>query len=289
MRKKISLLIGMLLLLTGCAKSQEENNTIKKQEDNFVVVASFYPIEILALNLTQNIEGVTVKNMTQNQKGCLHDYQLTTEDMKKLEGASLLLINGGGMEPFLEDILKQNPSFSIVDTSEGIEEENSHFWLSPFYAAIQAENMKDALCVADPAHKEEYEDNFDVFLEKLASIKQEYQKLDFQEMPVGIFHEGFSYFTDLCNMKPEISIFSDENQTLSAKELSQAVEKVKSSQISLLLTAEEEGKATSEAIAAEAGGKILILNPITGGERKAEAYFDASIDNLERLKGALEK
>ena len=49
------------------------------------VVTSFYPLWIFTLNLTQGLEGVTVKNLATPTVGCLHDYQLQMNDMKVLE------------------------------------------------------------------------------------------------------------------------------------------------------------------------------------------------------------
>lgn len=38
--------------------------------------------------------------MTKPQTGCLHDYQMTPADMKKLENADVFIANGAGMESF---------------------------------------------------------------------------------------------------------------------------------------------------------------------------------------------
>ena len=62
------------------------------------VVTSFYPIYLFALNLTQGIDGITIRNLAAPNTGCLHDYQLSTGDMKVLNKADVFLINGAGME-----------------------------------------------------------------------------------------------------------------------------------------------------------------------------------------------
>ena len=51
------------------------------------VVTSFYPIYLFALNLTQGIDGITIRNLAAPNTGCLHDYQLSTGDMKVLNKA----------------------------------------------------------------------------------------------------------------------------------------------------------------------------------------------------------
>jgi len=59
----------------------------------------------------------------------LHDFQLTPADMKLLSTADVFIINGGGIESFMEEIAAQYPELVIVDASEGIEflcEEEAH-------------------------------------------------------------------------------------------------------------------------------------------------------------------
>ena len=59
---------------------------------------------VLAENLTEGIDGIQVTNLTENQTGCLHDYQLTTSDMKLIDEADAFIINGAGLETFLEKV-----------------------------------------------------------------------------------------------------------------------------------------------------------------------------------------
>ena len=96
------ILIAMLLVLlalgaAGCGTQQQGGHDKK-----FRIVTSFYPMYIDAINITKGVDGVEVVNMTKPQTGCLHDYQLTTEDMKTLEKADAFIVNGAGMESFLD-------------------------------------------------------------------------------------------------------------------------------------------------------------------------------------------
>lgn len=87
------------------------------------VVTSFFPIYVFALNLTDGIEGLTVRSLTSPDTGCLHDYQLQPRDMKVLSQADLFLINGAGMEGYLEEVMSTFPDKTVVDASHGILEE----------------------------------------------------------------------------------------------------------------------------------------------------------------------
>lgn len=90
-------------------------------DEDFVVVTSFYPMYIATMNVVGDTEGVTLKNLSEPQTGCLHDFQLTPADMKLLSTADVFVINGGGIESFMEDIAKQYPDLVIIEACEGME------------------------------------------------------------------------------------------------------------------------------------------------------------------------
>ena len=105
---------GALLVRAGSERGAEGTGDV-------VVAASFYPMYIAAWNVTGDVPGVTVENMAQPSAGCLHDYQLTPSDLILLSGADIFVVNGGGIENFLEDVAEQYPSLEIVTASQGIE------------------------------------------------------------------------------------------------------------------------------------------------------------------------
>ena len=90
------------------------------QEGDFVVMTSFYPMYIATMNITDGVDGVEVKNLTNNATGCLHDYQLSTKDLKQLDKADMLIVNGGGMESFLEDVYSQYGNLTVVTATDGV-------------------------------------------------------------------------------------------------------------------------------------------------------------------------
>ncbi len=110
---------------TNIYVSQQETTS----DDDFVVVTSFYPMYIATMNVIGDTEGVTLKNLSEPQTGCLHDFQLTPADMKLLSTADVFIINGGGIESFMEEIATQYPELIIIEACEGIEllsDEHSH-------------------------------------------------------------------------------------------------------------------------------------------------------------------
>lgn len=121
-KKKLGFLAGVMLFLSvaGYIICLLAGGKQWKKEEEFVLVTSFYPMYVLAENLTAGVEGAEVYNLTENQTGCLHDYQLTSKDMKLLAQADAFLIHGAGMELFMEKVLENNPQLPVIEASVGI-------------------------------------------------------------------------------------------------------------------------------------------------------------------------
>ncbi len=126
MKRKLLLLISAMVLIAfagGFIINIIKDSTAKesyKGERKINIVTTFYPIYLIGLNVADQIDSLEIKSLTQLNTGCLHDYQLTTEDMKLISNADMLIINGGGMESFLQDIRTNYPKLTIIDTTQGI-------------------------------------------------------------------------------------------------------------------------------------------------------------------------
>lgn len=117
----VVMLLSILIANFGFTSIYVSQQNEGKKEDEFVVVTSFYPMYIAAMNVIGDIEDVTLKNLSEPQTGCLHDFQLTPEDMKLLSTADVFIMNGGGIESFIEDIAKAYPELLIIEACEGME------------------------------------------------------------------------------------------------------------------------------------------------------------------------
>ena len=210
MKRSLSALLCAAVCLTGfsgCGTPAKESSRLK-------LLSSFYPIAIMALNITDGVEGVAVESMAQQQTGCLHDFQMTTADMKKAETADAFLINGAGMEGFLDKISDQLPELPVIDSSTGIpliasgedhhhdggeghdhdqEDYNPHLWVSITNCMEQVRNLSEGIIALDPEHEAEYRENTETYLEKLSALRDKmHSALDHVKNKDTItFHEAF--------------------------------------------------------------------------------------------------
>ena len=291
-------ILAACLLFAGCGGAPAAQ-TQKAGDGTFHIVTSFYPMYIDVINLTDGVEGVTVTNMTKPQTGCLHDYQLTTEDMKTLEKADAFVVNGAGMESFLDKVIKMQEGMTVIDASRGIElmeedgEANPHVWLSITKDIEQVKNIRDQLKEADPAHADQYEANAETYLAKLEALKTEMHATldDVPHKDIVTFHEAFPYFAEEFGLHILGVIEREPGADPTPAELETTIEQVKALPVKVLFAEPQYSPAAAETIARETGAKLYSLDPVVTGEATPDAkdaYLDAMRKNMETLKEALQ-
>ena len=90
--KYVSIAIFVLILVTIIGiLNINRNKNINKDDGVTRIVTSFYPMYIIAENLVDGASNVELTNMADVNVGCLHDYTLKTEDIKKVENADIFI------------------------------------------------------------------------------------------------------------------------------------------------------------------------------------------------------
>ena len=245
------------------------------------------------------MDGVEVYNMTKPQTGCLHDYQLMTEDMKTLEKADAFVINGAGMEDFMDKVTEQQKKLKVIDASRGIElihddeGDNPHVWLSVTDEIAQVRNIADQLKEADPAHADKYEKNAAAYIEKLTALKNEmHAALDnVPHKDIVTFHEAFPYFAKEFNLNIIGVVEREPGTEPTPTELQETIEQVNALPTKVLFTEPQYSPAAAETIARETGAKIYTLDPVVTGEAThaaKDAYIDTMKKNMKVLQEALQ-
>jgi len=263
------------------------------------LVASFYPMYIMARNVAKDVPGVSVENLTPPFTGCLHDYALTTSDMKKLSGARALIVNGAEMESFLENVTAQHPELDVVNLSEGIpliksgQEDNPHVWVSISAVIAQVKNLGAAMRKIDPAHKGLYEKNTDNYVIKLEALREKMhaELAAYRGRNIITFHEAFPYFAAEFGLNIAAVVEREPGSEPGAKELADTVDLIKRSQGNACVLFSEPQYPSSAAvtIAAETGVEVYVLDPAVSGPDEDDAYIKIMEKNLGVLKKAFGK
>ncbi len=295
MKKFLSLaLIILTFALSGCGSDKKDDGTLK-------IVTSFYPMYLDTLNITRGVAGVEVVNLTPPQTGCLHDYQLTPEDMKTLETADIFVVNGLGMESFLDKVTEARPDLKIINASDTpdivpIMEDgvpNPHVWLSITYSIAQVKNILAQLCELDPERADNYKRHALDYIDELTTLRDEMQiSLTFlPNKDFVTFHEAFPYLAAEFNLNVAAVIEREPGTEPTPQELAETIDKINALPVKVIFVEPQYSSKAAETIANETGAQIFTLDPIVTGEAKPENlldYVNRMLTNLMTLAKALQ-
>jgi len=286
------LLAVILLVGTGCTMLYLRHQDTDTETAQLTVVTSFYPMYIAAENVIGDCDGVTLENLSEQQTGCLHDYQLTSEDMKLLSTADVFVINGGGIESFLAEVAEQYPDLIMIDACEDVNllEDNAHVWMSMDRYMIQVQTICDELAEADPEHREIYRENTDNYLEKIRSLRDEYADLTetLNGQQVILFHEAYEYLADDLGLEVAGLMDLDEERQVSAGEVAGILSTIEECRISVIFVEELYAKDMGDTMEQESDVQVVYLDTLTRGDYDADSYLEGMRANLELIRDAFE-
>ena len=231
-------LISVTLSLAACSAGAP-----KTADESYDIVASFYPMYVLTLNIAGGIDGVTVSSMSDPNMGCIHDHVFSTEDLKQLEGADVFVENGLDLEVFNDEILAAYPDLDIIDASANVmdapadeEEVNGHVWTSIDDYELQIKQVSAELQKLDPAHAEQYAANEKAYLEKIDALRSEGEDViaALNGTPVLVLDETLPSFCVYAGMD-YITVETDhENEALSAGDIAEIIEEMNENAIGII-------------------------------------------------------
>ncbi|MEE3395619.1 MAG: metal ABC transporter substrate-binding protein [Candidatus Onthomonas sp.] len=301
MKRLIPLLTAaFLLLLAGCKGAPET-------EPGFSIACTTYPVYLLANSIAGDTDGVEVTLVINQQVSCLHDYSLTVSDMKVLEGADVVVINGAGLEDFLSDALDGR---SVIDCGKDIallsededdhdretehhhhhEEGDPHIWMDPARYAQMARNLADGLSEADPEHGALYLTRGEACARELESFYTEMSEYaaPLQGAELITFHDGFGYFSEAIGMEIAAAIEEEEGAEVSAKALKETISIVQEHQLPAVFTEVNGSTNAARTIQQECSVEVYTLSMIMSGHTgdTISAYKAAIRQNLETITEA---
>lgn len=299
MKKILSILALAVLasmILTACGKSKDA--VVEKPDDGRLeIVTTIAPLYSLTAYL---IEGTNVKlkNILPPNVS-VHDYQLTTKTLKDLSDADLVVMNGLGLEGFLEDSMADLDA-SVVQTAIGVEllenadelegQFNPHVWLSPKNAVKQAENITRVLVKLDAMNAAIYQANLEKLKEKIIlmdeGIKTRFAALDLR--PYVVFHDAYPYFEE--NFAVHAAAFLEEfpGKESSAQYLAEIVEIIKANSVEVIFAEPQFSPKLVQTLAKDYNLKTAELDP-DGTEVSKDAYFKMMEGNIQSFEKVFAK
>ncbi len=301
------------------------NNEQTTNDDEILVMTSCNPVYIATLNILDGVEGYKVQNLSQPTTGCLHDYTLTTEDMKNLSKADVLVVNGGGMEGYLDDVVAAYPDLKIIDTYEAIEHSNgfigmnellieeeeldhdhedeeaheeehhhdhganSHIWMDDRLYACQVAAIANELMGPNPNRDETpISKNFFEYSNKLEDeIDKKGLDVAVANENVAILHEAFAYTAQSLGANVVATMDLDEERQVSAGEVSAFIDEIKEHNVKLVFAEYDYGNAMGKLIEEQTDAKVVYLETLVHGSYDVDSYINVQNENYKRIQLAL--
>ncbi len=303
MKKVLAPLCALMLLLSACGQP-----AASQDEDTLHIVATTYPVYLFTTAITQGADGVEVSLLVNQQTSCLHDYTLTVNDMKAIEGADVIVMNGAGLEEFMDDALSAS-SAQVIDCAEGMDllpaqgheghdhdtEYDPHIWMDASYASHMLHQISQGLEELDGENGTVYQQNDQAAQDTLAQAAQGWQEqlAPYHGRSIVTFHDGFQYFASSFNLTIFKAIEEEEGATASAQEIQEIIDAIKISQkydlgVIPIFTEVNGSTASADTIAREVGCEVYQLDMIMSGDGTGiQPYLDAMQRNVDTLAEAL--
>lgn len=299
MKRILSFLLILILLLSGCAAPKQQN------EKPLILCTLF-----ASYDWTRNILGEQADRFDLQLLGNgadLHSFEPSALDFATLQQADLLICNGGSSEDWLpkgqqntlnlaeHSTLLALPHDHTEEQHEHIEDE--HTWLSIQNAQKGVDAIYDALCSLAPELQSELQANTTAYKKQLAEMDKAYQTACREaKNRVLIFADRypFRYLAADYDLTCYAAFDGCSAETeASASTITMLADAVDTHRVPALLILEQSKTDLAQTVMESSKAKnlkILTLNAMQSMEQAAllqASYLDIMNENLETLKKAM--
>lgn len=293
-KKYISIIIVIVLIICLVIGKNIYNQKKEKSNDKFEILTSFYPMYIMTLNITNGAEDVKVSNMAEKYTGCIHDYTLTTTDMKKFESCDIFIQNGAGLETFSDKILESYPKIKVVNAADGVnnfithneddEEVNSHIWLSISNYINEVIKITDSLIEMDSKNAKIYQKNCENYVSKLSALKMKFDNLNLKNKRVINLNESLEYMFKENDIDSVLIETDHEQAAISANKIRNIIELMQNEKINEIYIDKNDSRKLADVLQNETNAKIYVLDSAMSGDGSLDSYINIMNQNYEILK-----
>jgi len=269
-------------------------------------------VESFLADIAQNVAGDRLTVETLLPLGVdPHAYQPTPRDVAKVADSDVLIVNGAGIESYLDSLLanaggQRLPALAqvqvVITASAGLTprpdpqgehpEGDPHYWLDPNNVIAYVENIRNGLSQVDPDGASVYAANAAGYIEQLKALDQWIaQQLASIPPPRRLLvtnHESLGYFADRYGFTvvgaviPSVS--TDASPT--AQQMAALIEQIKASGAPAIFLETGANPQLAQQIAAETGVKVvtdLYTHSLSAPDGPAPTYIDMMKYNVSQI------
>lgn len=290
---------ALLLLVLVAFLTSPTGLGAARKESRIVVVASIAPLA----DFVRQVGGDRVEVVLLLPPGASpHTYEPTPRAVQEISRAALFVKIGAGLEFWADRVVGAvAKGVRVVEASQGVDLIRSvhdghdhgrgvdpHIWLDPVISAAIVGKIAEALASTDPANSAVYRKNSADYQERLYSLHKEIagRVKTFRSREYVTFHPAWSYFSRRYGLRVAGVIEEAPGKEPSPRHLARILAELRRFETRVVFAEPQFNARVAEAIAKEAGGTVLFLDPV-GGQKGRETYIDLMRHNLAVMEGAL--
>jgi len=299
------------LFLPAVLAAEEGTALRESSRPTLRVVATFFPVHLFARNIAHSRPYVQIDLLIPPSSGCPHNYSPSPQDLQKLAQADVVIINGLGLEAFLQEYLASlSADTIIVDASHGIsplpqqahddhshagcdhgtaEAHNPHIFAGPRQAASMAYAIAAGLAQADPRAAAAYQQAAEEYAARLLSLDRRLAEIGSaaQQKGVVLQHDALAYIAANAGLEVLDVIQTDAEASPSPARMLELTRRIREHRPALILTEPQFPDRLAQTLAQETQVPLLSLDPLASGPADAplsyyEAVMAANCNLLER-------
>ncbi|AZI53379.1 metal ABC transporter substrate-binding protein [Pantoea agglomerans] len=281
-KRKITIMLLSALLTTLMATSSYA-------AEKFKVVTTFTVIA----DMVKNVAGDAAEVTSITKPGAeIHEYQPTPGDIKRAQGAQLIMANGLNLERWFERFYQHLDGVPEVIVSAGVKpigigegpyngKPNPHAWMSPDNALIYVDNIRDALVKYDPAHAETYRQNAAAYKQKITAaldpLRQQIADIPEDKRWMVTSEGAFSYLARDLGMKELYLWPVNADQQGTPQQVRKVIDQVKKNAIPAVFSESTVSDKPARQVARETGahyGGVLYVDSLSNAQGPVPTYLD---------------
>jgi zinc/manganese transport system substrate-binding protein len=267
------------------------------------VLTSFLPVQSHTAAIAGDLAEVT--QLLSADAGP-HDFQLTPGVVKRLAEADVFIVNGAGLEDWLDELIANagRPGLMVVDVSAALpltenpaafaysgaieEGKNPHTWLDPVLAREQAGVILAALQKADPANAAAYAANAKTYAAQLEALDADFRATlaPLTNKNLVTFHDAFPYLAARYGLTYVGCISDFPEKDPPPQQLASLVDSIRSAKVSAIFAETGYAPDLLVEIARQSGARVSQLDTLEVGTGHATAYLERMRQNLAALQDA---
>ncbi|GME41681.1 MULTISPECIES: metal ABC transporter substrate-binding protein [unclassified Pantoea] len=280
--KKITTLLLSALLTTLMASSSYA-------AEKFKIVTTFTVIADMA----ENVAGDAAEVTSITKPGAeIHEYQPTPGDIRRAQGAQLIMANGLNLERWFQRFYQHLDGVPEVVVSAGVTpmgigegpyngKPNPHAWMSPDNALIYVDNIRDALVKYDPVNAETYRQNAAAYKQKITAaldpLRQQIPAIPEQKRWMVTSEGAFSYLARDLGMKELYLWPINADQQGTPQQVRRVIDQMKKNDIPAVFSESTVSDKPARQVARETGahyGGVLYVDSLSNAEGPVPTYLD---------------